>query len=256
MRAAPALDAHREKKVNTYEFVSSWVTQQLAGRPGRVLDYGCGAGQIIKQLRTAGVDAWGCDVFYEGGDYSTQIPAELQPFIRRITVAAIPYEDSRFDIVLSNQVFEHVPDMDEALREIARVLKPGGTALNVFPDRGVWREGHCGIPFLHWFPKGTKLRVYYAACLRSLGLGNFTEGKSIMHWSRDFCDWLDKWTYYRTRDDIHERFNRVIGETTHAEEQWLRARFNGRFDAMPTELQRFIVRKMAGLTLVSVKAAH
>jgi SAM-dependent methyltransferase len=239
--------------MNNYEFVSSWVTQQLAGRRGCVLDYGCGAGQTIQLLRTAGIDAWGCDVFYEGGDYSAQITAELQPFIRRITAATIPYEDRRFDIVLSNQVFEHVPDMDEALREIARVLKPGGTALNVFPDRGVWREGHCGIPFLHWFPRGSKMRVYYAASLRRLGLGNFTEGKGAMQWSRDFCDWLDNWTYYRTREEIHERLNRLIGQTTHAEEKWLSARFNGRFDAMPTELQRLIVRKMAGLTLVSVK---
>jgi SAM-dependent methyltransferase len=241
--------------VNTYEFVSGWVKQRLAGRRGSVLDYGCGAGQIIELLRAAGVDAWGCDVFYEGGDYSTQIPAELQPFIRRITDVAIPYEDGRFDIVLSNQVFEHVPDMEQALREIARVLKPGGTALNVFPDHGVWREGHCGIPFLHWFPKGTQPRVYYAACLRSLGLGNYTAGKSIMRWSRDFCDWLDLWTYYRPRAEIHERLNRVIGATVHAEEQWLSARFEGHFDALPTGLQRLIVRKMAGLTLVSVKAA-
>ena len=241
--------------MTTYEFVASWVTRRLAGRPGRVLDYGCGAGQIIKVLRATGVDAWGCDAFYEGGDYSTQIPAELQPFIRRMPEAAIPYEDNQFDIVFSNQVFEHVPDMDKALREIARVLKPGGSALNVFPDRGVWREGHCGIPFLHWFRKGTKLRVYYAACLRGLG-GNFTEGKTIMGWSRDFCDWLDNWTYYRRRDDIHERFNRMIGETSHAEEQWLSARFDRRFDAVPTQLQRLIVRKMAGLTLVSVKDAR
>lgn len=239
--------------MDTYEFVSSWVKQQMAGRPGRVLDYGCGAGQIIKLLRASGVDAWGCDVFYEGGDYSTRLSEGMQPFIRRMTGTTIPYEDNQFDLVVSNQVFEHVPDMDQALREIARVLKPGGMALNVFPDRGVWREGHCGIPFLHWFPKGSTARVYYAACLRRLGLGTFTDRKGIMQWSRDFCDWLDKWTYYRTREHIEERFNFLIGETTHAEEKWLSARFNGRFDALPIEFQRVIVRKTAGLTLVSTK---
>ena len=65
------------------------------------------------------MDAWGCDVFYEGGDYSTQIP-QPRPFIRRIVGAEIPYEDNGFDIVFSNQVFEHVPDMTGLWVEIAR----------------------------------------------------------------------------------------------------------------------------------------
>lgn len=242
--------------MNTYEFIADSVVRRVAARPSRVLDYGCGAGEIIEVLRARGIDAWGCDVFYEGGDCSSQISAQLRPFIRRIEGTVIPYEDCGFDIVLSNQVFEHVPDMEAALREIARVLKPGGTALNVFPDRGVWREGHCGIPFLHRFPKNTTLRIYYAALLRASGMGYHKRNLTAMQWAKDFCQWLDNWTYYRSGLEIHERFSRLIGTTTHAEEEWLRARFDGRFDALPTALQRFIVRKMAGLTLLSVKDKH
>lgn len=239
--------------MNNYEFVAGWVARRLGGRPGAVLDYGCGAGEIIGLLRGDGVDAWGCEVFYDGGDYSNRVPAQLQPYIRRMRTTAIPYEASSFDIVFSNQVFEHVPDMDTALREIARVLKPGGYALNLFPDRSVWREGHCGIPFLHWFRKHSSFRIYYAALLRTAGLGNFTEGKSVMEWSRNFCAWLDKWTYYRSLDEIHERFNRILGKTVHAEEEWLHARFGRQFPTLPMTLQRFIVRKFGGLALVSVK---
>jgi len=75
-------------------------------------------------LREQELDAWGCDVFYEGGDSSSQIPVELRPYIRRMAGDANPYDDVSFDVVLSNQVFEHVPDMEAALIEIARVLKP------------------------------------------------------------------------------------------------------------------------------------
>jgi len=242
--------------VNNYEFVAEWVGRQCATRQARVLDYGCGAGQVVELLRARGIDGWGCDVFYEGGDSSPLIRPELTQYIRRMANTTIPYEESSFDIVLSNQVFEHVPDMEAALVEIARVLKPGGVALNLFPDRGVWREGHSGIPFLHWFPKGTRARVYYAATLRTLGLGHFKADKTIMGWSRGFCEWLDQWTYYRPLAEIRECFGRVIGKTTHAEEQQLHARFDGRFDTLPTALQRLIVRKMAGLVLVSVKGAH
>lgn len=234
--------------MNTREFLAVWVSRR---KPARVLDYGCGAGEIVGALRKQNIDAWGCDVFYEGGDYSTDIPAALQPFIHRMQ-SAIPFESASFDLVLSNQVFEHVPDMDLALAEISRVLKPGGVAVNLFPDRGVWREGHCGIPFLHRFPKGN-LRIYYAASLRKLGIGYFTQGKSAMQWSRDVCAWLDQWTHYRPSREIEYRFSTVLGSTRHVEEEWLHTRFNGRFDTLPLWLQRLIVRRTGGLMLVSVK---
>lgn len=240
--------------MTAYEFCADWVARN-ASPDAKVLDYGCGAGQIVGLLRRRGMDAFGCDVFYDGGDSSKDIPTDLGSRIKSMTADRIPFEDARFDVVLSNVVFEHVPDMETALQEIARVLKPGGYALNVFPDRSVWREGHCAIPFLHWFPKGTTPRIYYATCLRALGLGHFDKTLTLMHGVRSVCDWLDRWTYYRSLTEIHERFNRVIGKTIHAEEQWLSARFNGRCDRIPVMLQRLIVRKMAGVTLVSVKAA-
>jgi SAM-dependent methyltransferase len=234
--------------MHTREFLTDWVSRR---KPARVLDYGCGAGEIVGALRERNIDTWGCDVFYEGGDYSTHIPTALQPFIRRMQ-PAVPFESGSFDLVLSNQVFEHVPDMDFALREIARVLKPGGIAVNIFPDRSIWREGHCGIPFLHRFPKGN-LRVYYAATLRSLGLGYWTEGKTALQWSRNFCQWLDNWTHYRPLHEIDRQFNALIGPTEHVEEDRFRGKFEGRFDTLPIWLQRLIVRKTGGLMLVSVK---
>jgi len=94
--------------------------------------------------------------------------------------------------VIDNQVMEHVRDLDGVLGEIQRVLKPGGMVLNLFPDRSVWREGHCGIPFLHRFGKKSRLRVRYAAACRGLGLGYHKGEKSVMGWSEDFCRWLDE----------------------------------------------------------------
>jgi SAM-dependent methyltransferase len=237
--------------MNTYEFITDWVVKRAP--TGRVLDYGCGAGQIVGLLRERGVDAWGCDVFYEGGDYSEQIPVGLERYISRMD-ANIPFADGSFDIVVSNQVMEHVADLDGALAEIARVLKPGGVALNVFPHHGVWHEGHCGIPFLHWFSKRSKLRFYYALVLRTFGMGNFTRGKTRVGWTRDFCNWLDKWTFYRSKSQLLSHFRRGIGETAIEDEKWLTARFQGRLDYLPLWLRRFIVTKMAGIVLVSCRS--
>lgn len=218
-----------------------------------MLDYGCGAGQIVGMLRRMGINAHGCDVFYEGGDYSPDIPESLRPFIQRMEGTRIPCDAGSFDIVLSNQVFEHVPDMRAETAEIARVLKPGGVTFNLFPDRGVWREGHCGVPFLHRFPKGSTARIYYAALARALGVGLHKEGKSVMQWARDFCVWLDNWTYYRPMAEIEQAFGAHF-DLQHAEEEWFRARFADRLTAMPLTLQRLIVRKFAGLVLIGIKA--
>jgi SAM-dependent methyltransferase len=48
-------------------------------------------------------------------------------------LCALTFPDSSFDLVLCNELFEHVQDLDLAFREIARVLRPGGRLLSTFP---------------------------------------------------------------------------------------------------------------------------
>lgn len=59
------------------------------------------------------------------------VAADLNPIMgmQRMDVTAIPCEDATFDVVLCNHVLEHVPDDRRAMREIFRVLKPGGWAI-------------------------------------------------------------------------------------------------------------------------------
>ncbi len=122
---------------------------------GRVLDYGCGAGRSVTSGRGLGIDMYGTDVFYGGSE--TRRDAEATGLfgdrIREMSNDRIPFDDASFDLVTNNQVMEHVKDLYATLREIPRVLKPGGLCLSVFPSKDVWREGHIGIPFAHWLPK-------------------------------------------------------------------------------------------------------
>ena len=244
--------------MNNYEFCAQWILDQKLKRTDRVLDYGCGAGQIVKELRERDIYAFGCDVFYEGGDYSKSIETELfgDGVINRMEGDTIPFDNASFDFVINNQVFEHVENLDSVLAEIWRVLKPGGMVLSLFPDKGVWREGHCGVPFLHWFAKDSRTRVYYAAGFRILGFGYHKGTKSVMRWSEDFCDWLDKWTHYRTKQEINSIYSKYFHDIQHIEDYWLQLRLAGRKSLvarLPASTQKLIVKKLGGMVFVARK---
>jgi SAM-dependent methyltransferase len=111
-----------------------------------VLDLGCGNGCTVKEYRALGYEAFGCDfAFKEGPDvedlHSEGLlrPIEKEPY-------RLPFTDTTFDIVISDQVFEHVKDYDQTLSEIHRVLKPGGISLHFFPSRYTPIEPHVSVP--------------------------------------------------------------------------------------------------------------
>jgi len=246
--------------MNNYEFCARWALEHCADGQATVLDYGCGSGQIVQLLRRQGCEGFGCDVFYAGGDASGAVDPSLMAkgIVRRMEDGAIPFETGFFDLVVNNQVMEHVEDLDRALAEIARVLKPGGKVLSVFPHQEVWREGHSGIPFLHWFPRRSRTRVYYAATLRTLGLGHFKGAKSRWQWSLDFCDWLDRWTHYRTLSQIRSAYERHFTNIGHQEAAWLIARLEARgrgLALLPRPLLALAARKLGGLVVVARKPA-
>ena len=239
--------------MDNYRYCADFATRLLGDHAGvaKVLDFGCGAGQIVKLLRKDGILAFGCEAFYGGG--SSPIPADLRSFVFAMESKSIPFPPATFDIVINNQVMEHVEDLDAALSEIHRVLKPGGTLLSLFPDKSVWHEGHCGVPFLHWFSNRSTWRIYYALLWRSIGVGYFTEGKSRLEWSKQFCAWLDQWTVYRGYDEIAVAYAKYFSAMEHLEEQWLESRVGSVARPIPTRLKRFFVRKMAGMVFTCTK---
>jgi SAM-dependent methyltransferase len=184
--------------------------QQTAAKGATVLDYGCGDGTIVRLLRAEGYDAHGVDIHWPGaGDRDLRgNDLAASGLVRYFEEGGrLPFEDDFFDVVISNQVFEHVVPLEAAVREIARVVKPGGVSYHHFPSRSVLREGHIGIPLAHRLPPG-RFRLYYTAALRQLGLGMFKDGRPAMAWAREKLDWIDRWTIYRPSSEIHAVFGR------------------------------------------------
>ncbi len=241
--------------MSNYDFCTQWAIDNADSRQIRVLDYGCGGGEIVKLLRAQAVEAFGCDPFYGATTYSElENSALLGTAILKMEEDKIPFPDNYFDFLVSNQVIEHVEDLDKTLAEFQRVLKPGGQFLTIFPDKSTWREGHCEIPFLHWFPKQSTPRVYYALLLRSLGMGSFKGDKSPMQWSQDICIWLDNWTHYRTPAEIHDRYSARFSDVRSIEVDLLQKRLGSRYHRiswLPKYFQQLLTRKFAGRAIVA-----
>jgi SAM-dependent methyltransferase len=113
----------------------------------RVLDFGCGAGEMMALLARLGYDTYGCDVVVRksvaGNDRIREIVK--QPY-------RIPYPHDFFDVVTSTSVLEHARNPDEYMPEICRVLKPGGHAMHILP--GKWYlpwEPHLFVPLANAF---------------------------------------------------------------------------------------------------------
>lgn len=173
------------------------------------LDYGCGGGELVQIACSVGLDCQGVDVFYGGGATHrvAQEAGLLGDKVLEMVDGRIPADAGTYDIVFANQVFEHIDDFTLPLSEIDRVMKPGGIFINIFPSAKVWREGHCGVPFVHWFPKGAgALRAQYMLAARCLGAGSNKYNKTCRQWTTDMLGWLDDWTFYKPLDEIERSF--------------------------------------------------
>jgi SAM-dependent methyltransferase len=81
---------------------------------------------------------------------------------RLVEGVELPFEDDRFDVVVSNHTIEHVGGLDAQLvhlREIARVLRPGGVGYLATPTRWAPVEPHFKVPLLSWLPPGARDRA-------------------------------------------------------------------------------------------------
>jgi len=250
----------------TNRFVLDFAREFARAHPGAaILDFGCGAGRLVMAGRAAGLTFFGADVFYSGSQDRAEAEASglLGSAIREICDGVLPFDDACFGLVVNNQVMEHVEDLDAILREIHRVLEPGGTLLSIFPSRDVWREGHIGIPLSHRFPRGSRARLLYTWGLRSLGCGTWKEqAPNRRQWAIDKLLWIDTYTHYRSRAEIFRTFRRYF-QNELREPDYIRYRLRDRpwraplarlLDFAPLRvLATSLFRKLAFLVMVSRK---
>ena len=115
----------------------------LQGR--RVLDIGCDRGTTLAWLQRWGADVHGVQLSAPAAAMAAARVGERRIFVGELADAAYP--DAWFDCITLWHVLEHVPHPPALLREIRRILKPGGLVYIEVPNAGGWSARTCGR---HW----------------------------------------------------------------------------------------------------------
>jgi SAM-dependent methyltransferase len=119
-------------------FLDAWTREAAlellpASRQTLLLDLGCSSGALLEDARNRwpGIGLVGVDVQEEGLVYAHRLLPDV-PLIQA-SATALPFQDESFDAVTSLNVLEHLQDDVSAMREVRRVLRPGGTTVLVVP---------------------------------------------------------------------------------------------------------------------------
>ncbi|HEY4361846.1 MAG TPA: class I SAM-dependent methyltransferase [Bryobacteraceae bacterium] len=103
------------------------LARAVARGPRKALDVGCGEGRFCRALKGHGVEVTGIDPTV--GLLEVARARDLGGTYLEGRAEKLPFEDSSFDLVVSYLTLIDIPDIEAAIPEMARVLRPGGALL-------------------------------------------------------------------------------------------------------------------------------
>lgn len=122
--------------VMRYDFASRFIKDKI------ILDAACGAGYGVKMFEIAGVrQATGIDISAESIRYASSHYQGPNTRFLIADILSLPFANETFDIVISFETIEHIPNGADWIRESARVLKDGGLLIISTPNRVLHSPG-------------------------------------------------------------------------------------------------------------------
>ncbi len=150
-----------ESKLHNPWIVAKLEQEGLIGskRTTKILDVGCGGGFKANYLAAQGFDVTGIDLSVESLGVARRHDATGTVKYLEANAENLPFADATFDTVIAMDFLEHVENPREVIREIARVLKPGGAFFFHTFNRN-WIAGIVVIKLVEWFIKNTPAHMH------------------------------------------------------------------------------------------------
>jgi SAM-dependent methyltransferase len=163
---------------------------------GRLLDYGCGTGQLLEILAEYPIDAYGLDFSPESVDLVEQRLRGRPNWRGAVSGFPAPFSDQHFDVITFVETIEHLKQgsLENTLNELRRLLKPGGRLLVTTPFNEDLEAGMIYCPFCSSeFHRVQHMRSFSRESLREL-LAAF--GFSVLYCNntnlRNYRSFLDR----------------------------------------------------------------
>ena len=117
----------------SHSSLTDWGLQQVSIEPDfKILDIGCGGGRTIQKLASVAAEGRVCGVDYSSGSVAVARSKNAQLIkdgcveIRQGSVSQLPFPDNYFDVATAVETQYYWPDLVNDMKEVRRVLKPGG----------------------------------------------------------------------------------------------------------------------------------
>jgi SAM-dependent methyltransferase len=116
------------------------------GRPGRVLDVGCGRGFLLREFRHRGWDVLGTEADDKAAAHAQQV---LQLPVKVGALETLDLPAASFDVIVLWHVLEHLADPTALFVQVRRLLRPGGTFVVGVPNFGSLEARLCQDKWFH-----------------------------------------------------------------------------------------------------------
>ncbi len=177
-----------------------------------ILDWGCGKGRAVLWLRERGYQAFGVDIdpkpIESGRPLFRQKGHDDLCLHRMDENGRTQYPDAYFYYIFSNQVLEHVSELENMAGELYRIMAPGGEGLHIYPAHRRIVEVHLFMPLVHWLPKNALRKRLIGFFVRIgkeprwIGL----EGKTRNQKTETYFHYSTERTFYRSPGKVRNAF--------------------------------------------------
>ncbi len=147
-----AIEAEVQRNAERFAVIKRWFSgtdnqgQFFAKARQDVLDVGCGSCQSLLELKRIGASAYGVEA-------DPNVKSIAEHFGLNVHIGSIwdePFPGTSFDLIVMNQVIEHIPDPEKSLALLVKRLKPAGQLVLSFPNAGSIYRRISGSHWINW----------------------------------------------------------------------------------------------------------